>query len=105
MPRSRSRQLDYAQYAVTVTASSIDIFHHIPDRKYDHGEPASTYISIEGTLDVPVIRRQSASISVNSESDCRPGAAIGVNDTHWQVVVSLPPRNLLISLHLLLSIA
>ena len=56
MPRSRSRQLDYAQYAVTVTASSIDIYHRIPDREYDSGDLASTYISIEGTLDAPMLR-------------------------------------------------
>src|SRR5262249_30803369 len=53
-------------------------------------DPASTYITIEGALDVPVIRRQSASISVHRNSESLPGAAIALNDTHWQVVISLP---------------
>lgn len=93
MPRrkARGRQPDYAHFTIKVSASSAYISHHIPDPKYDAGrDAASSSITIEGVLDTPVLRRQAAFVYVHCREDSDPGGAIGVNDTHWQVVVYLP---------------
>jgi hypothetical protein len=93
MPRrkSRGRPADYAHFTIKVSASSAFISHRLPDPKYDAGrDAASSHITIEGTLDTPVIRRQAAFVYVHCREDGDPGGAIGVNDTHWQVVVYLP---------------
>jgi hypothetical protein len=59
-------QPDYAMFRVSVIASSAYISHHIPNPKYDVlDDAASSYITIEGALDTPVIRRQSALVSVH----------------------------------------
>jgi hypothetical protein len=63
MPRrkARGRQADYAHFRVKVVATSVYISHRAPDPKYDQpGDEASTYVTIEGTLDQSVIRRRSA---------------------------------------------
>ena len=93
MPRrkSRGRRADYAHFTITVSAASAFISHSTPDPKYDAGrDAASSYITIEGAIDTPVIRRQAVFVYVHCREDGDPGGAIGVNDTHWQVVVYLP---------------
>jgi hypothetical protein len=76
---------------VSVSASSAYISHRIPDPKYDVGNnPASSHITIEGALNEPVIRRRSALVYVHRRAQGDPDAALGVNDTHWQVLIYLP---------------
>ena len=78
-------------FSVTVSASSAYISHRILDPKYDAGrDAASSTITIEGALDTPVIRRQAALVYVHCREQGHPGGALGVNDTHWQVLVYLP---------------
>ena len=84
--RSRNGHADYGHYSVTVSASSASISHRILDPKYD----ASSTITIEGALVTPVIRRQAALVYVHCREQGHPGGALGVNDTHWQVLVYLP---------------
>ena len=84
--RSRNGHADYGHYSVTVSASSASISHRILDPKYD----ASSTITIEGALVTHVIRRQAALVYVHCREQGHPGGALGVNDTHWQVLVYLP---------------
>jgi hypothetical protein len=89
--RSRVAHADYGHFSVTVSASSAYISHRILDLKYDAGQDAaSSTITIEGALDTPVIRRKAALGYVHCREQGDPGGAIGVNDTHWQVLVYLP---------------
>jgi hypothetical protein len=89
--RSRRRQSDYAMLTVSVSASSAYISHRILNPKYDDGNrPASSHITIEGALNEPVIHRQSALVHVHCRDQGDPGAALGVNKTHLQVLVYLP---------------
>jgi hypothetical protein len=52
--------------------------------------PGRTRFTIEGALDTPVIRRQAALVYVHCREQGDPGGALGVNNTHWQVLVYLP---------------
>jgi hypothetical protein len=79
--RSRIAHADYGHFSVTVSASSAYIRHRILDSKYDAGrDAASSMITIEGTLDTPVIRRQTILVYVHCREQGDPGGALGVND-------------------------
>jgi hypothetical protein len=76
---------------ISVIASSAYISHRTLNPKYDVGSsPASSHITIEGTLSESVIRRRSALVHVHCREQSDPGAALGVNETHLQVLVYLP---------------
>jgi hypothetical protein len=64
-------------------------YGHYP--KYDAGQDAaSSTITIEGALDTPVIWRQAALVYVHCREQGDPCGALGVNDSHWQVLAYLP---------------
>ena len=91
------RATSTSHYSVTVSASSAYISHRILDPKYDAGrDTASSTITIEGALDTPVIRRQTALVYVHCREQGDPGGALGVNDTHWQLLVISPALSSLI---------
>lgn len=75
---------------ISVIGSSASISRMEPDRRHPHGN-SSTSISIEGNLDKPVVGRAKVLLTVFPDRDggTDVGGAIGVNATHWNVVVDL----------------
>src|SRR3712207_3488451 len=93
MPRRKGKRhaSELERFSVRVTATAVRVSREGPGILYrvPHGE-SDTTIHIEGSLDRPVLRMQSASIMVLSRAeDGDPGAAIG-STTIWQVVITLP---------------
>jgi len=91
--RPRKRGREFVRYKVTVSASAMRISQMGPrlTRLDPDGQCRST-ISIEGSLDQPVLRDVRGVYIFVFEGDkngCDPGGAIGVG-TSWQVVLYLP---------------
>jgi hypothetical protein len=88
MPRGPARKppICGARFTVAVCQSYASVGHRYCGQK--DGVNFSS-ITFEGSVSPHVIRRKSALIYVHC--DCSIGGAIGVNTTHWQVVVTLPP--------------
>jgi hypothetical protein len=95
MPRrkARKRKPDPVRFVVCVTAASVSVGRLGPDIYTLEPEGESrTYISLEGTLDRPVIRDLVAAhiqVSDGDERPGNPGAAIGAT-TVFTVACSLP---------------
>lgn len=83
------RRNEVEGFYITVLAASAFVSRIGPDRRYSDGM-SSTSISIEGTIEKPVIGRTKALISIHEDrGSSDPGTAIGLSATHWQIVVNL----------------
>ena len=95
MPRrkKRKRKQDPVRFTLTVAACAVSVGRLGPKIFYPEPEGESrTYITIEGTLDRPVLRDVLAAtiqVSDGEERPGNPGAAIG-GTTIWHVACGLP---------------
>lgn len=92
MPRKKPARNELSVFRIAVTDSRVSVRRDGPSTfDYNPDEAAATALTIEGTLDAPVVRMQTAAINVfrSKVKQEDVGAALGISST-WQIVAHVP---------------
>lgn len=90
--KAKIRKPSLEWFKIKVTAAAVSVVHRGPGLSPLHPDgDAGSSITVEGTLDRPVLNRGTASVCVfcGAEIGNNPGSAIGAT-TAWQLVLCLP---------------
>lgn len=92
MPRKKTARHEPRVFRIAVTDTRVSVRRDGPNTfDYNPDEAASTALTIEGRLGEPVVRMQTAAISVFRSKEKREevGAALGISSI-WQILAYLP---------------